>query len=111
MKSRWWALSASVFVFLVYAANVPFYAGSSLGERYSWRMEHGRVTVERSRATTPEPFWLDINSEGLSFAWDWNEYGPGEWTLVLPLWIPLALCLLWLLLAWRSGRESAASTG
>jgi hypothetical protein len=101
---------ASVFVFLVYLANVPFYAGSSVGERHSWRMEHGRLTVDRSQATAPKSFWMDLNSEGLRFDWEWKEDGTGDWTLDLPLWIPFGLCLLWLALAWRSGRESAAST-
>jgi len=113
VKSRWWALTASVLVFLLYAANVPFYAGSSLGDTHSWRMEHGRLTVRQAAATAPKSFWMDLNSEGLRFGWEWQRSATGagrdDWTLTLPLWIPLGLCLLWLALVWRSGRESAAS--
>ena len=100
-RTRWFAAIATALVLLVHAANVPFYAGSSLGREHSWRMEHGRLTVKRSASTSPQAFWVAPNAEGLRWAGEWRRFGPGEWTVTLPLWAPLGLGLLWCAASWR----------
>ena len=107
MKSRWAALVTTVVVFLVYVANVPFYAGSSLGPRHSWRMEHGRLTVERSEVVAQKDLWIDLNSEGLRFGFLIERSIPGQWSVTVPLWAPLLLALWWLRQVWSAGGESA----
>ena len=101
-------LSAALFA-LLWTLNVPFYAGSTIGPHYSWRMEHGRLTVERALSQNAQSFWADVNTEGLRWAFEGKVYGGGEWTVTLPLWIPFLISLLAAIFAWRSAASERSS--
>lgn len=106
MRIAAWLLAvAAMFIAAVYLANLPFYAGSTMGPRLGWRMEHGRLTVDCKPAPrNPEHFYIAPNSEGLRFAPDWHVYGPRDWFFRVPLWLPLAINALasaWLFLLSR----------
>ena len=105
---RWFALVMTVLMALVYAGNVPFYAGASLGLEHSWRMEQGRLTIRGHEPAEPDPFYLHVNSNGLRFSWENGQHPNGDWWLTMPLWSPLFLCLIWLYLSWSAARENAA---
>lgn len=93
--SAWILAGASVLIALVYAANVPFYSGSSVGPRLSWRMEHGRLRVVcRPSPRNSESFYVAVNNEGLKFAPDWHVYSAGDWFFNVPLWLPLGMTAL-----------------
>ena len=105
-------LPAAVIVALLYIANLPFYAGSSVGRRLSWRMEHGRLRVDfRPAGWATENFFIAINSEGLKFKPEWRVYSAGHWLVIVPLWLPLGVCVLgsaWHFVA--THRRSSTST-
>lgn len=93
--SAWLLAAASVLLVLLFLANLPFYSGSSVGSRLNWRMEHGRLRVEcEPPGRNPESFYIAGNSEGLKFAPDWHVYSAGDWFFNIPLWVPLAACIL-----------------
>ncbi|MFI5401554.1 MAG: hypothetical protein ACHQ1G_01360 [Planctomycetota bacterium] len=98
-RTRWFAVVVLGMVAALYVANLPFYAGASF-EGWSWRMEHGRMTIQRNPDLQPKPFWVDLNSEGLRWSAQWSA-GADRWTLAIPLWIPLGLCLAWCAVSWR----------
>ncbi len=73
-RTRWFATGALALVAVVCAPNLPFYAGASF-EGWSWRMEHGRVTIERNPCLRPKPFSMGVNVEGLRWSARWRA-GP-----------------------------------
>lgn len=84
----------------LYVLSLPYYAGSTIGSRFAWRLEHGRLTLGPCPPHT-EAFYIALNSEGLRFAPayrfdDWNA-----WQATLPLWMPLLAAAVWSLWAWR----------
>lgn len=93
---------------LVYAANVPFYCGSTIGTSYAWRIEHGRLTIRHAPNVGRESFYVAVNSEGLTFTWDAHWYSRSDWFVRVPLWAPWLLAALWCALAWRPRRAGAA---
>jgi hypothetical protein len=101
LRARWAATGLTAALFLLLAANVPFYSGSTPVDGFSWRMEHGRLTLWRSDVQTASGFWLDWNSEGLHWSPRVKINGPDDWKLTLPVWIPLAGALAWCYVAWR----------
>jgi hypothetical protein len=108
-RTRWLAVAAVALVAAVYVANLPFYAGQTFESGLHWRMEHGRLTISQRTAKRGrlKPFWMDWNSEGLRWSAQWRRYGPDDWVLTIPLWIPLGLCLAWCAVSWR--RRGAAT--
>lgn len=98
--ARWGGLAATFLLALLYVANLPFYSGSSLGPFFSWRMEHGRLAVERHSADRRESFYVAINSEGMRFAPEWRTYSWSDWRVNIPLWMPLALTIAVSARAW-----------
>jgi hypothetical protein len=104
-RTRWLAASSAAFVFVLYLANLPLYAGQSFEGGFSWRMEHGRITVSQDPRTHAKPFWVDWNTESLRWSAQWRRLSPEGWVLTLPLWIPLAACLAWCGVSWRRSRQ------
>ena len=102
----------TVLLALLLLANVPFYAGSTVGAHHSWRMEHGRITLERKTSQNPQGFWIAPNAEGLRWAVEVKTWDSGEWRVTLPLWIPLAVATVRIatLLARRSDEHSESPT-
>jgi hypothetical protein len=98
--ARWGGLFATVVLALVYLANLPLYAGSSLGPFISWRMEHGRLALERHAAQNPEAFYVAINSEGMRFAPECRVFSWRDWRVNVPLWLPLLLAVAVTSRAW-----------
>ena len=83
----------AALIALLLILNLPFYAGGR-GEHLSWRMEHGRIRIERrSEPSNPTGFWVDGNTEGLRFAPEASFHGRGDWMVNVPLWMPLLGCL------------------
>ncbi len=100
--------SVAALLALLLVANLPFYAGASLNEHTTWRMEHGRITFERRARVRQESFWVAANTEGLRWSFDAREYGDEHWELTVPLWFPLLLASLACLWSWRpSGRATS----
>lgn len=56
MVVRWAATLLSVVLVLLYVANLPFSSGSRIGATGMWRMEHGRLRVERTVGESTETF-------------------------------------------------------
>lgn len=112
MKLGWKWLSrgcwiAAVLTALLLLANLPFYAGGSLGRIAHIRMEHGRVTVHTMPAGNPESFFIDLNSEGLRWSFDLGHRGGASFVITVPLWF-IAACFVSAALASR--RVARAST-
>jgi hypothetical protein len=111
-RTRWLAVAAAALVAAAYVANLPFYAGQSFEGGLSWRMEHGRLTISHLPDDLGRPLWVDFNTEGLRWSADWRRTGPGAWSVTIPLWIPLALCVAWCAVAWRRrGASTAPAAG
>lgn len=102
---RWAGLILTLLILAVYAANLPFYSGSSLGPNWRWRMEHGRFLVARSSVESRESFYIAPNSEGLRFRPDWR-FTAGDWRVNIPLWIPFLLVAGATAAAWRPRRRA-----
>lgn len=94
------SLGATLLLAALLVLNLPFYAGAG-GERIAWRMEHGRLTLRCSESARPQGFWVAPNSEGLRWSPSGRFHAWNYWTVTLPLWIPLAICLGWHLAARR----------
>lgn len=109
-RTRWFASAAAFLIAAIYVANLPLYAGASF-DGWSWRMEHGRATIHRAPVIRAKPFWVDLNSEGLRWSAQWRRPGPGDWTLTVPLWAPLGLCLGWCALSWRRRATGPSGAG
>ncbi|MEX2219112.1 MAG: hypothetical protein WD749_10175 [Phycisphaerales bacterium] len=98
--ARWSATLLAAAVLLLWAANVPFYSGSDLGPNWGWRMEHGRITLNRhATPQNPESFYIAPNSEALRWGFG-GRYGSSGWSVTIPLWaifLPTAAAaaLLW----------------
>lgn len=103
-RTRWVAILILLTLVLLYAANVPFYSGSTLGGSLSWRMEHGRLTIDRRPQRNRETFYIAPNSEGLRWSPAWRWHGGWSWMVRIPLWMPLGLSILWSVLAWSRPR-------
>lgn len=95
-------------VFTIYVLNIPFYSGSALGPTASWRMEHGRLSLNWGLARSSESFYIAINSEGLKFAPDGRFYGGGRGFVRIPLWMPLAAAAIGTVALWRRPRPPGA---
>ena len=101
------SLVATIALAALLVLNLPFYAGSS-GDWLSWRMEHGRITLEASSLNRSQGFWLAPNAEGLRWLPEGRVLDPTSWELTLPLWIPLLACLGWHLSRRRARRREAS---
>lgn len=112
-RTRWPAAGAVGLVVVVYLANLPFYAGQTFESGLKWRMEHGRLAISQRPANQgrPKPFWVDLNAEGMRWRPEGSLAGPGDWSVTIPLWIPLGLCLVWCAVAWRRRAAAPAGTG
>lgn len=86
------SLIVAALVLAFWLLNRPFYAGSRIGSIGSWRLEHGRLTLRWGRPST-ESFYIAINSEPVRWAAEFTRFSPGEWQIVLPLWIAEAMTL------------------
>ncbi len=110
-----WALAAAgVLVLLVWAANVPFYSGASVGNHFNWRMEHGRLRLRCEPRIFRETFYVGINNEGLKFAPGWRIDAWNSWEVVMPLWLPLGVCAglsAWLFRTSRPVRTGCSKCG
>ncbi len=106
MRTPLVAGAVTIFFALLFAANLPFYAGSSTnGMR--WRMEHGRITVQCSPGMRAKGFWVNLNSEALRWRPEWRVYDARSWTVVIPLWWPLVASAALTMATWRRSRRSA----
>lgn len=90
----------SLFLAVVLIAQVlslPFYAGSSLGLRTAWRLEHGRLTLTHGPRAASEGLYLAFNTEGLRWRPGASIVSASQWRITLPLWmiiLPLVGCVL-----------------
>jgi hypothetical protein len=109
VRARRASTGLSVALLLLLAANVPFYAGSTPMEGFSWRMESGRLELWRSDTKAPKSFWVAGNTEGLKWVPRVRIHGADDWRLVLPLWIPLLGALAWCAWSWRPPRDAGAA--
>lgn len=89
----------TLLLLMLYALNVPFYSGAGIGTRLHWRMEHGRLTIERTVAHR-ETFYIAVNAEGLRFLPRWRFWSWDAWSVAIPLWAPLGLAAGWTAWAW-----------
>jgi len=98
------ALSGAIVLGLLWVLNLPYYSGAG-GPQWRWRMEHGRLKIEhRSEPISPETFYIAPNSEGLRFNPEFDFHG-GDWSVVVPLWIPFVACLVVAVRGRRAGPE------
>lgn len=100
------ALAAAALVLVVWLLNRPFYAGSRIGTLGSWRLEHGRLTLDWGRPST-ESFYIAINSETVRWAAEFTHDSPGAWRVVAPLWIAGAMALALAAVCWRLERRGS----
>jgi hypothetical protein len=107
--ARWSAVAVLTLLAVIYVANVRFYSGASVGELFSWRMEHGRLTLKRSPVTAHRTFYVAGNTEGLRFAFEGNWRSTGDWRVSIPLWAPLLLAGGWVAWVWRPSRKVATA--
>ena len=91
MLVRWGSSALSALLVLLYVANVPFYSGSRIGATGMWRMEHGRLKVERTAGGSTETFYMAANSEGLRFWPEGRWVSMSEWMVNVPVWMPLGV--------------------
>jgi|GEM_PF-3347109 len=97
---RWSLAIALALLLVLHVLCVPFYTGASISPTLHWRLEHARLTVKRTPPRSMEGFFVAHNSEGLRFAPDFHVYGPGDWFVRLPLWLPITLVGSLTSLAW-----------
>ncbi|GMV26318.1 MAG: hypothetical protein AMXMBFR58_23490 [Phycisphaerae bacterium] len=97
---RWLSVSLFGLLVILQLACLPFYSGSSITRNLSWRLEHGRLTLKRSPVDHTESFYIAGNSEGLRWRSEFKRFGPGDFRLTVPLWMPLALMATWSVVAW-----------
>lgn len=88
---RWAASLATLVLIALYILSLPFYAGSRLFGTVHWRLEHARLGVRSIPGGRPEPFWIDLNSEGLRWVPELRVNTLSDWSVQIPLWIPLLL--------------------
>lgn len=106
---RYGAPLVGLVLLLLIGLCLPFYAGSTIhaspgaGDaqssgawRASWRLEHGRLNIRCLpdpviSVQMYEPFWVAPNSEGLRWAPSGDLNGLRDWSLTIPLWMPLAV--------------------
>ena len=81
---RWVATFLALVLLGLQVLSVPFYAGAS-GDTFAWRLEHGRLTLERAERNRPEGLWIAPNAEGLRWAPEARRDGPGSWEVTVPL--------------------------
>jgi hypothetical protein len=110
LRARRVATGLTVALLLLLAANVPFYAGSTPVDGFSWRMESGRLELWRSDTKSAKSFWVAGNTEGLKWAPRVRIHGTDNWRLLLPLWIPLVGALVWCAHTWRPRHPAPATS-
>lgn len=84
-------------VLIAQVLSLPFYAGSSLGPRTAWRLEHGRLTLTHGPHAASEGVYVAFNTEGLRWRPEASIVSASQWRLTLPLWmiiLPLVGCVL-----------------
>lgn len=101
------SLALVLFVAVLWFLNLPFYSGSRISSLGSWRLEHGRFTLNWGRPST-ESFYIAINSEPVRWKAEFTHYSPGEWQIVVPLWVVGALALVAAGTFWRLERRAGA---
>ena len=94
MSLRAVVLVFTLLVGIVYALNVPFYAGSDFGP-LRWRMEHGRLNLDYNEVNGRENFYVAVNNEGMKFGFDGRWWSQARWAVSIPLWLPLLLGAAW----------------
>ena len=99
-------LIVAALMLLLWLLNRPFYAGSRIASIGSWRLEHGRLTLNWGRPST-ESFYIAINSEPVRWAAEFTPYSPGDWRIVVPLWLPMAASLALAGVCWRWQRRAS----
>lgn len=97
---RWVATALTAGLLLLFVLNLPYYAGAST-EGFRWRMEHGRLELQRSEVVSSKGFWVDGNTEGLRWSARARIHGVDDWRLIVPLWIPLLAAGAWCVSTWR----------
>lgn len=95
------ATLAVAAILLLYLACLPFYSGSALPLGLSWRLETGRLNLKRSPVGSTETFYVAVNSESMRFKPEFRVWSPSDWSLTIPLWMPLLLALAAAAWAWR----------
>ncbi len=102
----WSGLACTLLFALLWALNVPFYAGSRIGSIGAWRLEHGRFTLSRVPFPSTEAFYIAPNSEGPRFLPDWRFFARSDGSASVPLWIPLAIVAAIMGREWRRPRRT-----
>lgn len=98
--TRWPATIVLALLLLLQVASVPFYAGWSwTGGK--WRLEHGRLTIQRSDVLRPKGPWVAGNTEGLRWTPAARVHAADDWTVTIPLWCLYVPAALWTMWAWR----------
>lgn len=112
-RTRWLAVAAAGLIAAIYLANLTFYAGQTFESGLKWRLESGRLTTSLRPAHQgrPKPFWIDLNNGDLRWSAEWHRAGSADWSLTIPLWIPLALCLAWCAVSWRRRASAPDAAG
>ncbi len=103
---RWGGLGITILLSVLYVLNVPFYSGSALPLNFAWRMEHGRIKLERTPTGSTETFYVAINNEGLKFRPEFRLFSAADWMLNVPLWIPLLGIGSWTVRKWAIHRRN-----
>jgi len=87
---RAWVLGivASCALGLLYPLNMAFYTGSTIGN-WIWRLEHGRLQIRHALGAGEESFYVAINSEPLQFGLEGNWFSLSNWSMCIPIWVPL----------------------
>lgn len=101
------SLAVSLLIAVLWRVNLPFYSGSCISSRGSWRLEHGRFTLNWGRPST-ESVYIAINSESVRWKAEFTHYSPGEWQIVVPLWVVGAVALVAAGTFWRLERRAGA---
>lgn len=111
-RYAWVFVAAGAICVVLQIASIPLYAGSALGAGLSWRFEHGRLTITKSRMPSREGFFIAFNSEGLRFLPAMVVRALGDWSITIPIWMPLAACAGGAFVCFRrAGGAAAAACG